>query len=117
MKFYQETTQWDRDISNGIYLLNDSKTKMFAFIRAGSKSVFKFKNPIQIDTRGRTFKEVKNIFNFKIEEPRSQNPRWEVQGSKGDKYIVEQTENGLTCTCSGFKFRGKCRHLLVVSNK
>lgn len=114
MKFYQETTQWNTDTPNGIYLLNDSKTKMYAFIRAGSKSVFKFKNPIQIDTRGRTFKEVKNTFKFKIEEPASSNPRWEVQGSKGDKYIVERTENGLICTCSGFKFRGKCRHLSMI---
>lgn len=114
MKFYQETTEWTTDTPNGIYLLNDSKTKMYAFIRAGSKSVFKFKNPIQIDTRRRTFKEVKNTFNFKIEEPKSENPRWEVLGSKGDRYIVERTENGLTCTCSGFKFRGNCKHLTQI---
>lgn len=114
MKFYQETTNWRDDIPNGIYLLNDSKSKMYAFIRAGSKSVFKFKNPIQIDTRGRTFKEVPNTFKFRIEEPENTNPRWEVQGSKGDKYVVERTENGLTCTCSGFKFRGKCRHLSMI---
>lgn len=114
MKFYQETTVWPDDTPNGIYLLNDSKTKMYAFIRAGSKSVFKFKNPIQIDTRRRTFKEVKNTFNFTIEEPKNENPRWEVAGSKGDRYIVERTENGLTCTCSGFKFRGKCRHLSMI---
>jgi hypothetical protein len=113
MKFYQETTQWAGNTPNGIYLLNDSKTKMFAFIRAGAKSVFKFKNPIQIDTRGRTFKEVKNTFDFKMDTA-NENPRWEVKGSKGDKYIVEQTENGLTCTCSGFKFRGKCKHLSMI---
>jgi hypothetical protein len=114
MKFYQETTQWTGNTPNGIYLLNDSKTKMYAFIRAGSKSVFKFKNPIQIDSRGRTFKEVKNTFKFKFEEQESENPRWEVQGSKGDKYIVERTENGLSCSCSGFKFRGKCKHLSMI---
>jgi hypothetical protein len=114
MKFYQETTKWHTDTPNGIYLLNDSKTKMYAFIRAGSKSVFKFKNPIQIDSRGRMFKEIKNTFNFEIEESKNHNPQWEVKGSKGDKYIVEQTEHGLTCTCSGFKFRGKCKHLSLI---
>ncbi len=111
MKFFQETTKWNDNIPNGIYLLNDSKTKMYAFIRAGSKSVFKFKNPVQIDARGRTFKEVPNTFKFSLEEPVMENPRWEVQGSKGDKYIVEKTDNGFICTCTGFKFRGKCKHI------
>lgn len=113
MKFYQETTNWKDNIPNGTYLLNDSKTKMFAFIRAGSKSVFKFKNPIQIDTRGRTFKEVKNTFGFKLEEDNA-NPKWQVKGSKGDVYTVERTENGLVCSCTGFKFRGKCKHLTEI---
>lgn len=113
MKFYQETTNWQDDIPNGTYLLNDSKTKMFAFVRAGSKSVFKFKNPIQIDTRGRTFKEVKNTFGFNLEEDNT-NPKWQVKGSKGDVYTVERTENGLICSCTGFKFRGKCKHLSMI---
>lgn len=113
MKFYQETTNWRDDIPNGIYLLNDSKSKMYAFIRAGSKSVFKFKNPIQIDTRGRTFKEVKNTFGYKL-EAENDNPKWQVRGSKGDVYTVERTENGLSCSCTGFKFRGKCKHLTQI---
>ena len=115
MKFYQETTVWSDNTPNGIYLLDDSKSKMYAYIRPGAKSVFKFKNPIQISTRGRTFKEVPNTFKFKIEKPINQNPQWEVKGSKGDKYIVERTENGLTCTCAGFKFRGSCKHLSLVN--
>lgn len=110
MKFYQETTDYKDAIKNGIYLLDDSKSKMYAYIRAGSKSVFKFKNPIRIDTRGRTFKPVPNTFDYKIQEDNT-NPKWTVIGSKGDVYTVEQTENGLTCSCSGFKFRGKCKHL------
>lgn len=119
MKFYQETTNWKDDIPNGIYLLNDSKTKMYAFVKAGSHSVFHFKNPIQIDSRGRTFKIVTESFGVDLDsynEPTA-NPKWEVMGSKGDKYIVEKTENGLTCTCTGFKFRGKCKHLDISSAK
>jgi len=114
MKFYQETTVWPDNMGNGIYLLDDAKSKMYAYIKPGSKSVFKFKNPIRIDTRGRKFKAVANTFDFQIEEPVADNPRWEVTGSKGDKYIVEKTDNGLTCTCSGFRFRGACKHLEVA---
>jgi len=111
MKFYQETTDWRDNTPNGIYLLNDSKTKMFAYVRPGARSAFKFKNPIAISTRGRTFKEVKNTFGYKIELPKSEFPQWTVVGSKGDKYIVEKTDNGFSCTCSGFKFRAKCKHI------
>jgi len=114
MQFYKETTDYKDHIVNGTYLLNDSKTKMFAFVPAGSKTVKTFKNPITIDTRGRQFKPVKNTFKYTIPGEAIINPRWEVVGSKGDKYIVEQTEHGLSCTCSGFKFRGKCKHLTQI---
>ena len=113
MQFYQEITEWAGDIVNGVYLLDDSKSKMFAYVQPGSDVVKTFKKPIQIDTRGRKFRPVKNTFGYQIEE-KSTNPRWEIQGSRGDKYIVERTENGLTCTCSGFKFRARCRHLTEI---
>jgi hypothetical protein len=112
MKFYEETTKWhEGTAANHTYLLNDSKTKMIAYVRAGTKAVFKFKKPIGIDTRGRTFVVVKNNFGYNIEEPVVANPQWTVTGSKGDKYIVEKTENSYNCTCSGFKFRGNCKHV------
>lgn len=111
MKFYAETTNYKDSIPNGVYLLNDSKTKMFAYVRPGAKSAFKFKNPINIDTRGRTFKEVANTFDYQMDLEKPIYPQWTVTGSKGDKYTVEKTENGYTCTCSGFKFRAKCKHI------
>lgn len=114
MKFYQETTKWRDQIPNGIYLLNDSKTKMFAYIKPGANAAFKFKNPIGIDTRGRKFEPVPNTFDYPIEKEVSRNPQWTVTGSKGDTYTVEKTENGYTCTCSGFKFRGKCKHATLI---
>lgn len=112
MKFYAETTDYKDDIKNGTYLLSDDKSRMYAYIKPGSNSVFKFKNPIRIDTRGRQFKAVPNTFGYQIEE--NTNPKWTVTGSKGDVYTVEQTENGLTCSCSGFRFRGNCKHLSLA---
>lgn len=35
----------------------------------------------------------------------------EVKGSKGDVYTVTKFGNKYSCTCPGFTFRGKCRHL------
>jgi SWIM zinc finger len=114
MKFYLETTDYKDKIVNGVYLLNDSKTKMYAYVAPGQAAVKTFKNSIRIDTRGRKFKAVANTYNYAIPGEEAENPRWEVAGSKGDTYIVEKTENGLTCTCSGFKFRGDCKHVKSV---
>lgn len=114
MKFYQETTNWKDNTPNGVYLLNEAKNKMYAYIAPGQKEVKRFKNFIRIDPRGRTFKSVKNTFGYKIEEDAPINPQWVITGSKGDKYIVEKTEHGLTCTCSGFRFRGGCKHVTEV---
>lgn len=110
MKFYAETTKWPDGIANGTYLLNDSKTKMYAYVRPGAAEVKRFNRPITIDARGRTFVLVNNTFDFEIAEPVAQNPRWEVAGSKGEIYVVEKVENSYNCSCTGFRFRGDCKH-------
>lgn len=117
MKFYQETTVWPDGLPNGIYALNDSKTKMYAFVAAGQTKAKVFKNPITIDTRKRTFVVVKGRFGTDLKEPVADTPRWTVTGSKGDKYVVEKTDHGYNCSCSGFKFRGSCRHIKEIEAK
>ena len=115
MQFFQETTKYKEDIPSGIYLLNDSKSRMYAFIPHGSDTVKTFKAPIAISTRGRTFKAVPNTFNYTMPgKELSKNPTWKVLGSKGDIYTVEKTEHGMVCSCSGFKFRGRCRHISEI---
>lgn len=38
-----------------------------------------------------------------------------VKGSKGDTYTVTVTnKHQRSCTCPGFKYRGKCKHLDVI---
>lgn len=117
MKFFEETTRWaDASTSNHVYLLSDDKSKMYAYVPVGTDSVFQFKNPIRIDTRGRTFRVVSNTYNFNIvKEPRPSQRTWQVAGSRGDEYTVTETDHGLTCSCSGFKFRGKCRHSIQIA--
>ena len=115
MKFFEETTKWtDSDTPNHTYLFSDNKSKALGYVRAGTKAVFTFKRPIALDLRGRTFKAVPNTFGYKIEKEVAQNPQWKVKGSKGDIYLVEKTDSGYTCTCSGFRFRAKCKHVESV---
>lgn len=111
MKFYQETTDYGDKIANGVYLLDDAKAKMYAYVSPVDGTVKTFNRPIGISTKGRKFKVVENTYNYTIPEEIAENPRWEVAGSKGNTYFVEKTNNGLACTCSGFKFRGECKHV------
>lgn len=34
-----------------------------------------------------------------------------VTGSSGDKYVVRRVKNRWSCTCPGFTFRHRCRHI------
>ena len=41
---------------------------------------------------------------------------WTVKGSKGSSYRVSKVAGGsLTCSCPGFKFHHKCKHLALVN--
>ena len=118
MKLFQELTEWDGNIPNHAYYLSDDKSKMYAYIKAGDKAVFEFKKPYRFDARGRKFKEIPNTLGFEHKEalvPASD--KWEVKGSKGDVYIVQKIDNMLQCTCSGFKFRGNCKHVKQVEEQ
>jgi hypothetical protein len=110
MKVLQETTKWEGATPNHIYFTDDSKSKMFAYVRAGTKAVFKFSKPLRIDVRHRRFQEIPDTFGFSMNEPVAEKT-WTVQGSKGNTYLVTLDENVYNCTCSGFKFRGDCRHI------
>ena len=112
MKIMLETTVWDDPgVPNHVYVFNDSMSKAIAYVRAGTKEVFKFKKPLSIDTRGRTFVPLDD-------EPEEQDAGTiAVQGSKGETYYLSNEGNGWLCTCPGFKFRGNCRHVAEVDNK
>lgn len=114
MKFLQEVTQWADSTPNHIYVMNDTKSRALGYVRVGTNSVFTFSKPVAIDMRGRKFKEVPNTFGYAEEEPAQK--KWEVQGSKGDIYTVQELDGVLQCSCSGFKFRGQCKHVKEIEN-
>jgi len=111
MKWFAETTDYKDSVPNGIYLLNDSKDKMYAFKARGTEAIKVFRNPIRIDLRGRKFMVNPVQFKTELKEPEPEGRTWTVKGSRGDEYKITEVNGNYSCSCSGFKFRSKCRHI------
>lgn len=111
MKWYLETTEWRDATANGVYLLNDSKSKMYAYRSPLTKDIKVFRNPIKIDIRGRRFLLNETQYKTKVAAEVPEGRTWTVKGSKGDEYQITEHSGNLSCTCTGFRFRGDCKHV------
>lgn len=117
MKWFAETTEWtDAKTPNHIYLLDDGKSKMFAYKPFGTGRIQIFKNPIRIDVRGRKFKINSEQFETTLRAQEPEGRSWTVKGSKGDEYQVTEINGNLSCTCSGFRFRNDCKHVKSIQS-
>ena len=106
---FREVTDWGKNsiALNHTYLLEGDKA--LGYIKSGSEKADYFSKPLQLDKRGRKFVKLDvNPFETVAADP----ALIAVQGSKGVTYYIDPTEK--TCTCPGFTFRGKCKHLETV---
>lgn len=117
MKYFQEVTEWaSAYVPNHTYYLTDDKRKMVGYIRAGTKNLVKFSKPMSFDTRGRKFVvlpkqgESDEVY-FPNQQEKPVAKAVEVQGSGGKTYYLTQNGARWMCTCPGFQFRHKCRHV------
>lgn len=93
------------------YLLDG--TNLVAYIRVNTQEVKYFTQPIKGFSRsGRRFQPASmDLFNV----PQVQSHVKTVAGSReGVSYTVDLDQH--TCTCPGFTFRGRCRHLELEFN-
>lgn len=95
---------------NHTYLMNDSMSKIYGYFMWNNPADFKmFKKPLQFDTRYRKFKILQT--GYKLATDDSDAKSWVIEGSKGHKYVVSQDDLGYNCSCVGFKYHGKCKHI------
>ncbi len=106
----QETTDWGSGSHiNHIYFLDNSRSKMYAYIQGNTLESKIFKNPISISIKGRSFEILReiNLNNLGVA----------VTGSKGDTYYVTDHDGEYKCTCTGYKYHGTCKHIEKVMNE
>ena len=114
MKTMLETTVWRDSTPNHVYFLNNSRDRMFGYVAQGTDQPVRFKKPIQFNVRARQFQAVPNIWNFATSDPLTKS--WSVAGSNGSTHSVTELDGVLSCSCSGFRFRGQCRHAKEIAD-
>jgi hypothetical protein len=115
----QETTIWTGHYGacNHTYLL-DNQNKIIAYIKQNDNKVNILKSQIKIDKRYRTFIKVRNIQLERLSgKSIKDNTRVFNVQSNTKVYNVELNDLHYTCTCTGFNFRGKCKHITAVAEK
>lgn len=115
----KEVTEWkcDFQVANNTYLL-DNKGKIIAYAKSSNDEIITLSKPIGLDKRYRKFIKVNHIGLSKILSKVTDNNRIFKVKSKDKEYTVtlDNDTQLLSCTCTGYTFRGKCKHIDAVNN-
>jgi len=108
MKVLREVTKWATRIQpNHVYLVEGDK--IVAYQPHGTGDVVHFTHRSRLDRARRKFCEETldpALWGISAHKPAH---IVSIAGSKGASYEVNPEEG--SCTCSGYQFRGRCKHL------
>ena len=111
MKLVMETTVFsDSKMPNHSYMLNDAGIAI-GYRKFSAGEVVRFRTPLRLDIRGRTFKLVDDLGSDAV----SSSNIVEVAGSGTNVYSVDLDRK--QCSCTGFKYRGECKHIAIAESK
>ena len=114
MKVLREVTEWATRIQpNHVYLVEGDK--IVAYQPHGTGSVVHFEHRVRLDRARRRFCEEPvdaALWGISVEQPAH---IVSVAGSRGATYEVNLEEG--SCTCSGYQFRGRCKHLALAQEQ
>jgi hypothetical protein len=132
MKILKEITEWDVEYRqpNHTYLLN-AKNQIVAYAKWSGDEIDELKSRHVLDKRYRKFIEAEHTglsklipkYNNEVRPEEKQEefkPVYErtFKVKSGEKvYIVGFARNQLTCSCTGFGYRRKCKHVDVVKKQ
>jgi hypothetical protein len=105
----KEVSVWSESYDlNHIYILNDSMSKVFGYVRNRDLSLTVFKHPRDLNTKYRKFEVLEKI--------NDEENSIEVVGSSGKIYYITSDKGKLSCSCTGFKYHGFCKHIKGLNN-
>jgi hypothetical protein len=93
-----------------LYYVNEKDRLVWFQVGDYSRGLDKYSKPLAFDTRGRKFDLVGTVPELHDDESIV-----EIKSDSG--YIHHVNKIKKSCTCKGYKFRGKCKHLNMVFNK
>lgn len=116
----KEVTVWNCDFKqpNHTYLLGDSG-RIIAYAPWHGDEIVVIKSGMKIDKRYRKFVKTTHPGLFKLSTKQKTEPgvRTFNVKSKDKNYTVSVKGSNYSCTCTGFSFRGQCKHITAVAEK
>ena len=107
IEILQEVTDWGKyKVNNGIYHIN-SAGSLVAYQVNSDSELQVLKSPSKQFSKSR-----RKFTKIGEREEELASHILEIQGSKGNVYLLD-TEK-MTCTCPGFTFRGTCKHVKEI---
>ena len=121
----QEVTIWKSEfpVPNHVYLL-DNNDNIIAYIKQGDNVINQLKSNIKLNKRYRKFIKVNHAGLSKL-IPKDNGHDYskkigvrifKVKSGNHDYKIELDNTNKLSCTCIGYGYRGKCKHIEAVKN-
>jgi hypothetical protein len=119
LEILKEVTVWNTDntVANHTYLLDGNK--LIAYAKFGTDEIIVSKTQFNIDKRYRKFIRDNHSGLSKLIKKQKTDPNtrvFKVQSGEKEYFVTNKSEK-YTCTCTGFNFRGKCKHIDAVVNK
>ena len=120
----QEVTIWKSEfpVPNHVYLL-DNNDNIIAYIKQGDNVINQLKSNIKLNRRYRKFIKVNHAGLSKLISKDNGHDYSKKIGvrifkviSGNHDYKIELDNSILSCTCIGFGYRGKCKHIEAVKN-
>jgi len=119
-EIYREVTEWiaDYKVCNHTYLFVNSDS-IIAYVNEKDGTVHRLNSPLKISKSKRKFvktqhPELSKLAKYYENSSVNKNTKRYKVKSKDKEYIVENTEGKYKCTCQGYNFRGKCKHITAV---